>query len=88
MALAAAALEGEQEGQGLPCQTSRIPALARSSGCTWGAPGAKGRVGGMVWVGDGLLSPPPTSLAGWELPSRLVALSISYKNVLVMYWFW
>lgn len=43
---------------------------------------------GMEWVGDHLVSPPPTSLAGWELPSRLVALSISYKNVLVIYWFW
>lgn len=42
----------------------------------------------MEGVGGCLLSPPPTSLAGWELPSRLVALSISYKNVLVIYWFW
>lgn len=42
LALTAPALEGEQEGQGLPCQSSRIPALPWRSGCTWGAPGAKG----------------------------------------------
>lgn len=44
--------------------------------------------GGMEWVEDLLVSPPPASPAGWELPSRLVALSVSYKSVLVIYWFW
>lgn len=58
-------------------------------GSTWCKGGVKHREsGGMEGVGGCLLSPPPTSLAGWELPSRLVALSISYKNVLVIYWFW
>lgn len=59
---------------------SRIPALAWSSGCTWGAPGVMHREnGGMERAGGCLLSPPPSSLAG---------LSVSYKNVLVMCWFW
>lgn len=50
-------------------------------------------IGWMEWVGDRFLSLPPTSPAGWELmaarrrelPSRLIALSVSYKNVLVIY---
>lgn len=33
----------------------------------------------MEWAGGSLLSPPPSSLAG---------LSVSYKNVLVIYWLW
>lgn len=58
-------------------------------GSTWCKGGAKHRESvGMEWVGDRLVSSPPTSLAGCEPPSRLVALSISYKNVLVIYWFW
>ena len=59
--------------------------LGRKEGCN-----AYRESGWMERVGDSFLSPPPMSPAGWELmaarrselPSRLVALSVSYKNVL------